>query len=70
MMSKRSPGSKMAMQIGRKKYLEERARYRARLANKHESASILDVLPKVDQGVADEVETMDSMAKSSEVEDN
>ena len=56
----------MAMQIGRKKYLEERARYRARLANKRESASILDVLPKVDQGVADEVETMDYIEAEDE----
>ena len=45
-MSKRSLGSKQAMKAGRKKYLEERARYRVKLARRREEASILDVLPK------------------------
>lgn len=42
-MSKRSPGSKYAMKAGRKRYLEERARYRAkrdrRLAQEAENAN-------------------------------
>lgn len=46
MMSKRSLGSEPAMKAGRKKYLEERARHRAKLARRREEASILDVLPK------------------------
>jgi hypothetical protein len=33
-MSKRTPGSKYAMKAGKKRYLEERARYRAKLARR------------------------------------
>lgn len=33
-MSKRTPGSKYQMKIGRAQYLEQRARHRQRVANK------------------------------------